>query len=88
MIENKYSRLTKYLRFNNGKELVNEELRRWSAEKGIIIETTAPYSPSQNGVAKRFDRTLLELARAMLFEKNLPIFLWDEAVAHAAYLRN
>ena len=31
---------------------------------------------------------LLELACAMLFEKNLPIFLWDKAVAHAAYLCN
>ena len=86
MIENKYSRLTKYLRFDNG--LVNEELRRWAGGKGIIIETTAPYSPSQNGVAKRFNHTLLQLACAILFEKNLPIFLWDEAVAHAAYLRN
>ena len=88
MIENKYSRLTKYLQFDNGKELVNKELKRWSARKGIIIETTAPYSPSQNGVAERFNCTLLELAHAMLFEKNLPIFLWDEAVAHAAYLHN
>ena len=68
--------------------MVNEELKRWAAEKGIIIETTAPYSPSQNGVAKRFKQTLLELACAMLFKKNLPIFLWDEAVAHAAYLCN
>ena len=68
--------------------MVNEEIKRWAAEKGIIIETTAPYSPSQNGVAERFNQTLLELAHAMLFEKNLPIFLWDEAVAHAAYLYN
>jgi transposase InsO family protein len=88
MIEKQYTRLPKYLRFDNGKELVNEGLKKWAAEKGIIIETTAPYSPSQNGVAERFNRTLLELARAMLFEKNLPVFLWDEAVAHAAYLRN
>ena len=57
-------------------------------DEGIIIETSAPYSPSQNGVAERFNRTLLELARAMLISKNLPTFLWDEAVAHAAYLRN
>ena len=88
MIENKHSRLPKYLQFDNGKELVNEELKKWSAEKGIIIGTTALYSPSQNGVAERFNCTLLELAHAMLFEKNLPIFLWDEAVAHAAYLCN
>ena len=70
MIKNKHLWLPKYLRFNNGKELVNEELKRWSAGKGIIIETTAPYSPSQNGVAKRFNCMLLELAHAMLFEKN------------------
>ena len=88
MIENKHLRLSKYLQFDNGKELVNEELKRWSAGKGIIIETTAPYSPSQNGVAERFNRMLLVLACAMLFEKNLSIFLWDEAVAHAAYLCN
>ena len=88
MIKNKHLQLPKYLQFDNGKKLVNEELKKWSAGKGIIIETTAPYSPSQNGVAERFNRMLLELAHAMLFEKNLPIFLWDEAVAHAAYLHN
>ena len=49
---------------------------------------TAPYSPSQNGVAERMNRTLVELARAMLTAKKLPEFLWEAAVAHAAYLRN
>ena len=86
MIEKKYLQLRKYLWFDNGKELVNEEIRRWAAEKGIIIETTTPYSPSQNGVAERFNWTLLELACAMFFKKNLHIFLWDKAVVHAAYL--
>ena len=52
MIEKKYMQLSKYLQFNNGKELVNEELKKWAAEKGIIIKTTAPYSPSQNRVAE------------------------------------
>lgn len=88
MIEKKYTRLPKYLWFDNGKELVNEELKKWAAEKGIVIETTAPYSPSQNGVGEKFNWMLLKLARAMLFGKNLPIFLWDEAVTHAAYLHN
>ena len=65
-----------------------KKLRKIAAEEGIIIETSAPYSPSQNGVAERFNRTLLELARAMLLSKDLSIFSWDEAVAHAAYLQN
>lgn len=44
--------------------------------------------PSQNGVAERFNRTLMELARAMIIAKNLPPFLWTHAVQYAAYLRN
>ena len=52
------------------------------------METTAPYSPPQNRVAERFNRTLLELAWAMLIAKNLPTFLWDKAVSHANYLWN
>ena len=74
--------------FDNGKELVNDKLKKLAADEGIIIETSAPYSPFQNGVVKRFNWTLLELARAMLISSNLPTFLWDEAVAHAAYLQN
>jgi transposase InsO family protein len=84
----KQGRAPKYMRFDNGKELINAKLEELARQEGMIIEPTAPYSPSQNGVAERFNRTLLELARAMLIARNLPQFLWDEAVAHAAYLRN
>ena len=62
-------------------------MKKWAAEKGITIETTAPYSPSQNGVAERLNWTLLETARAMIIAKELPKFLWDEGVAHANHLR-
>ena len=62
-------------------------MKEWAAEKGITIETTTPYSPSQNGVAECLNQTLLEMARAMIIAKGLPKFLWDEAVAHANYLR-
>jgi hypothetical protein len=34
------------------------------------------------------NRTLVELARAMLSARNLPEFLWEYAVLHAAYIRN
>jgi len=67
---------------------VNPEIRKWASEKGIITKTMAPYSPSQNGIAEYFNQTLLELMHTMLIEKWLPAFLWDEAVAHAVYLRN
>ena len=81
-------KVPKWIRFDNGKELVNDKLKKLAADEGMIIETSAPYSPSQNGVAERFNQMLLELARATLISKDLPTFLWDEAVAHAAYLQN
>jgi len=49
---------------------------------------TAPYSPSQNGVAERMNRTLVELACTMINTAKLPKFLWEPTVAHAAYVRN
>ena len=73
---------------DNGKEYISAEVRRFLAEQGIRVELTAAYSPSQNGVAERLNRTLVEHARAMLAEHNLPLFLWPEAVAYATYLKN
>jgi len=34
------------------------------------------------------NRTLEEFARAMRIAADLPVFLWEQAVAHAAYVRN
>jgi hypothetical protein len=76
------------LRVDRGTEFLNQDLRDWCAENGIEIQSTAPYSPSQNGVAERMNRTLTELARAMLISSDLPEFLWQQAIAHASYVRN
>jgi Integrase core domain len=81
-------RTPKAIQIDCGREFVNEELDTWCKEHGIEIHFTAPYSPSQNGVAERMNRTLVELSRAMLIANNLPEFLWEYAVLHAAYLRN
>ena len=56
--------------------------------KGINHELSAPYSPAQNGVAERFNRTLMESACTMMAQAELPKCYWAEAVATAAYLRN
>jgi transposase InsO family protein len=87
-IKRKHGKAPQYMRVDNGTEFINAEVKKFAEEEGIIIETSAPYSPSQNGVAERFNRTLLELVRAMLIAKQLPEYLWDEAVSHATYLRN
>ncbi|MGK2912532.1 MAG: reverse transcriptase domain-containing protein [Sphingobium sp.] len=86
-VENQLGRTPKVLKFDNGREFVNKTLQDWCATKGIDIQLTAPYAHAQHGVAERPNRTLIELARAMLIAKNLPHFLWAEAVSYAAYLR-
>lgn len=49
---------------------------------------TLPYSPQQNGAAERKNRSLVEMARSMLVEQDLPLKLWAEAVYTSAYLQN
>ena len=78
----------KALCFDWGKEFINQDLWNWCAEQGIEIQTTAPYSPSNTGVAEHMNWTLVELAHAMINTHDLPEFLWEQAVAHTAYLRN
>jgi IS30 family transposase len=55
-IEQQFNFKPKKVRFDRGQEFLNQKLINWCAEKGIKIEATTPYSPSQNGVAERFNR--------------------------------
>ncbi|GBP03897.1 Retrovirus-related Pol polyprotein from transposon TNT 1-94 [Eumeta japonica] len=50
--------------------------------------TSIPYTPQQNGMAERMNRTLVERARCMLFYANLEKKYWAEALATAAYVVN
>ena len=81
-------RKPKAIRVDRGKEFLSDQLKDWCEERGIEIQLTAPYSPSQNGIAERMNRTLVELARAMRIAADLPEYLWESAITHAAYLRN
>ena len=73
---------------NRGMEFINNALNTWTREWGIEIKMTTLYSPSQNGITECMNRMLGELAHAMLTAQNMPEFLWEYAIAHAAYLRN
>ena len=74
-------------RCDQGTEFINDDLLQWLRQQGIEVQMTAPYSPSQNGAAERLNRTLVELARAMIISRDVPMFLWEYAIQHAAYLR-
>ena len=46
------------------------------------------HTPQQNGIAERKNRTLIETARCMMLQANLPPHFWAEAVQTANYIRN
>jgi IS30 family transposase len=83
---NVQGKMPKAICMDRGREFVNEALFGWCQSKGMEMQMTAPYSPSQNSVAEQMNYTLEELAQAMQIAADLPIFLWEQAIAHAAYV--
>ncbi|KAK4273328.1 hypothetical protein QN277_021753 [Acacia crassicarpa] len=57
-------------------------------EHGIVAQYTMPGSPDQNGVAKRRNRTLLDMVRSMLSSSKLPKSLWIDALKTTVYILN
>ena len=47
-----------------------------------------PYDLEQNGIAERKNKTIVEAAKAMLYDQDMPKFLWVEACNTAIYVHN
>jgi len=88
MVENQSGKKLKVLRSDNGGEFKNHHLDELFKAKGIVQQYTTAYTPEQNSVAERMNRTIMEKARAMRFESGLAPKFWGEAVKHAVYLIN
>ena len=78
----------KAMRSDSGGEYSSAEFTEFCATKGISHQFTNPYSPEQNGVAERFNRTLIESVRSMILHANVPLNLWAEAVNTSVYVHN
>nr|GEX49023.1 hypothetical protein [Tanacetum cinerariifolium] len=53
-----------------------------------LVENQTPYTPEQNGVAKRKNRNVVEMTRCMLKQKGMPDSFWAEGVATSVYILN
>ena len=73
---------------DNGSEYVNQNLTNFLNEHGIIHETSATYTPEQNGYIERDIRTVAEAAQSMRLRANLPRSFWAEAMSTSVYLLN
>ncbi len=66
LVENEIGHKIKVLCSDNGGEFVSKKFSAFLVECGIQRQTSAPYSPQQNSVAKHANRTIMECARNMI----------------------
>jgi transposase InsO family protein len=88
LVETQSRKKIKVLRTDNGGEYVNHEIHNLFHEVGIQLQHIVSYTPQQNGVAERKNRSLEEVASCMLHAKSLPQRLCDEALNCATYIQN
>jgi len=84
--ENYHEVKTKTVRFDGGTEWF--KCKTWLESRGIIAETTPPYSPQVNGRVEVMNYNLCCRMRALMLDSGVPNKLWGEAVKTAAFLIN
>ena len=78
----------KAIRTDNGGEYISNEFKSYLLEHGIQHQLTVAYTPQQNGVAERMNRTLMDCVRSLLHTAKLDKKFWAEALSTAVYIRN
>ena len=88
MVEKETCLLIKCLHSDGGGEYFSHEFSRFLVEQGVKRQFTYRYTPQQNGVAKRKNRHIVEIACALMSEKEMPQSFWAEAVHTVVYIMN
>ena len=86
LIENHTEKKIKTFQSDNGREFTSNEFKELCKESGIKRELSTPYNPQQNGIAEWKNRTIMEAARAMLHDQDIPMHLWAEAARITVYV--
>lgn len=87
-IEKQSGATVKTVRTDNRLEFINSEFKNLCKKRGIKHELTSTYSPEQNGIAERYNRTAMNGVRALLISPNIPAGFWGEALHAITYLKN
>ncbi|KAH7845363.1 hypothetical protein Vadar_001167 [Vaccinium darrowii] len=87
-VEVETGRKLRALRTDRGGEFTSVTFGEYCAEKGVQRQLTAPYSPQQNGVVERRNRSVMAMARCLLKAKAMPSTFWGEAVSTAVFILN
>ncbi|KAL0287793.1 UNVERIFIED_CONTAM: Retrovirus-related Pol polyprotein from transposon TNT 1-94 [Sesamum angustifolium] len=78
----------KILRSDRGGEYNSQEFENFCEEYGIKRQLTAAYTPQQNGVSERKNRTIMNMVRSMLKSSGVQKNCWPEAVKWSIHVLN
>lgn len=87
-VEKEIGAYIKCLRTDRGGEFTSNEFGEFCKTHGISRQLTTAYTPQQNGVAERKNRTVMNMVRSMLSEKRVPKAFWPEAVKWSVHILN
>jgi transposase InsO family protein len=76
------------IRSDNGSKFRNSHFETFCHDLGLEHQFSSPYTPPQNGVVERKNKTLCEMAQTMLDEHRTSRRFWAEAVNTASYVSN
>ncbi|KMQ84192.1 rna-dependent dna polymerase [Lasius niger] len=88
LVENITGKRVKNLKCDNGKEYLNSSVYDFIKKKGIHMIPCPPYVHELNGVAERYNRSIMDMARCLLKEVKVNRMFWPEVIQAAAYLKN
>ena len=87
-VENEIGKPLKVFRSDRGGEFTSLEFNSFCEQNGVKHHLTTPYSPQQNRIVERRNRTLMDMTRSIMKAMHVPNYLWGEAVNHSTNLIN
>nr|GEY65019.1 retrotransposon protein, putative, Ty1-copia subclass [Tanacetum cinerariifolium] len=87
-VELQLGKKIKALRSNRGGKYLSQEFKDYLSKNGIVQHFTSPYTPQQNGVSERRNRTSLYMVRSMFNLMTLPLSVMDYALEFAVHILN
>ena len=87
-VENQLGVKIKALRSDHGSEFTSGEFETFLEEHGIQHQKSSVRTPQQNGVVERKNRAVVEMARTMMIDNEVPQRFWKEATQATVYMQN
>lgn len=88
MVKNQFETSVKIVRIDNGSEFTSNPMQQFYHDHGIRRQSSCVETSQQNGRVERKHRHVPNVARALLFQANLPIKFWREYVLAVVHLIN